>query len=126
MVVKDYAPLNVVCGEGFSDLIHTIAPTYSIPCRNTVRARIMSRYEGEKDLLRTDLAAASGVALTTDTWTSNNTVSYITVTEHHIQDSERNMHSSVLMTRDIHEKHMGTMLRTGLQSAYLSLVSIGN
>ena len=31
MVVKDYAswlytPLNVVCGEGFSDLIHTIAP----------------------------------------------------------------------------------------------------
>ena len=109
MVVKDYAPLNVVCGEGFSDLIQTIAPTYSIPCRNTVRARIMSRYECEKDLLKADLAAASGVALTTDTWTSNSTVSYITVTEHHI-DSEWHMHSCVLMTRDMPEKHTGDNL----------------
>jgi hypothetical protein len=52
MVVKDYATLNVVSGEGFNELLNTLVPTYTLPCRNTIRARIISRYQSEKDLLK--------------------------------------------------------------------------
>jgi hypothetical protein len=97
MVVKHYAPLNIVSGEGFNELLNTIVPAYTLPCRNTIRARIISRYQNEKDLLKCDLSSATCVSLTTDTWTSNSTESYITVTEHHI-DSNWTMKSSVLLS----------------------------
>ena len=109
MVVKDYTPLNVVCSSGFKELMDTIVPAYSLPCRNTIRARIMSRYQNEKDQLTSDLAKATAVSLTTDTWTSNSTESYITVTEHYV-DNEWRMHSGVLMTRAMPEKHTGDNL----------------
>ncbi|KAH3884179.1 hypothetical protein DPMN_008152 [Dreissena polymorpha] len=40
MVVKDYVPLSILEAEGFRNLMKTATPNYSMPSRNTNRARI--------------------------------------------------------------------------------------
>ena len=114
MVVSDYLPLSIVEGDGFRRLMGIVAPDYEVPCRNTIRSRIMHRYETERETLSTDLDAVSSVAITTDTWTSNSTECYITVTEHHITDAWE-MKTNVLMTRAMPERHTGENIANRLK-----------
>ncbi|WAQ95606.1 ZBED1-like protein [Mya arenaria] len=88
-------------------------PDYKVPCRNTVRARITRKYEEQKSALFTDLDHVTSASITTDTWTSTATHSYITVTEHHITNSWE-MKSNVLMTRAMPERHTGSNIATKL------------
>ena len=104
MVVKDYVPLSVVDGQGFNKLMSTVAPEYKVPSLNTVRTRIIKRYDGEKEALINHLKSVSSAPITTDTWTSNSTESYITVTEHHINNDWK-MEANVLLTRAIPETY---------------------
>ncbi|XP_053387152.1 E3 SUMO-protein ligase ZBED1-like [Mercenaria mercenaria] len=124
MVVMDYMPLSVVEGEGFLSLMNTVVPVYNVPSRNTIRSRIVKRYDSEKDLLKSSLASVSSVAVTTDTWTSNATESYITVTEHHI-DNEWRMRSNVLLTRAMPERHTGANLARKLQDCISEFGLVG-
>lgn len=55
------------------------------------------------------------MSITTDTWTSNSTRSFITVTEHHI-DHKWDLHSNVLVTREMPERHTGENLAENLKS----------
>ena len=55
------------------------------------------------------------VSLTTDTWTSVATESYITVTEHHLTDNW-DMKSNVLCTRTMPERHTGENIANKLRS----------
>ena len=48
MVVQDYMPLRIVEGSGFENLMSLIAPEYSVPTRNTIKARIDKVYDEEK------------------------------------------------------------------------------
>ena len=48
MVVLDYIPLSIVEGDGFRNLMEIVAPDYTVPCRNTIRSRIVKRYDDEK------------------------------------------------------------------------------
>lgn len=86
MIVKDMQPFSMVEDEGFKDLLHTLDPRFNIPCRTTLsRNHLKELYAKEVDALKTDLATADYVALTTDGWTSRQTVSYLTVTCHYIK-----------------------------------------
>ena len=79
MVVQDYMPIRIVEGSGFKNLMSLIAPEYSVPSRNTIKAKNrQSIYDEEKSKLLVELRDVETVALTTDTWTSNSTTSYIT------------------------------------------------
>ena len=109
MIVTDYMPLSVVEGDGFLKLLNIVAPNYKVPCRNTLRARVIKRYDDEKECLIQQISNVSSASITTDTWTSNTTDSYITVTEHHITD-DWEMKSNVLMTRAMPERHTGENL----------------
>lgn len=115
MIVKDYVPLSIVEGEGFRELMSIVAPSYTVPCRNTIRSRVQQRYANEKTALTSILEAVPSVAITTDTWTSNSTESCITVTEHHIDDNWE-MKTTVLMTRAMPERHTGENLAAKLQT----------
>ena len=114
MIVSDYLPLSIVEGECFRNLMKVVAPDYDIPCRKTIRARITKRYEEQKTVLTDELQTIDSVAITTDTWTSNATDSYITVTEHHITD-DWEMKSNVLMTRAMPERHTGVNIANRLR-----------
>lgn len=114
MLVSDYLPLSLVEADGFRRLMAIVAPSYTVPCRNTIRARIVKRHDTEKSTLAENLKNASSAAITTDTWTSNSTKSFLTVTSHHVSD-EWQLHSNVLVTRDMPEKHTGENLAKRLK-----------
>ena len=113
MIIKDYIPLSIVESESFVNLMQIVAPDYKVPSRNTVKSRLIKRYDDERDSLVKELNSVQSVSLTTDTWTSNATESYITVTEHHITD-DWEMQSNVLMTRAMPERHTGENLANKL------------
>ena len=114
MIVSDYLPLSFVEGDGFRRLMGIVAPDYDVPCRNTIRSRIMHRYDREREALSTEMESVSSAAITTDTWTSNSTQSFITVTEHHIAD-DWSMKTNVLLTRAMPERHTGENLASRLK-----------
>ena len=86
MVVLDYMPLKLVEGKGFLNLMSILAPDYKVPSRNTVKSRIEMMYCDRKEKFILDLKEVKSVSLTTDTWTSNATKSFITVTKHDINE----------------------------------------
>ncbi|XP_052221657.1 zinc finger BED domain-containing protein 4-like [Dreissena polymorpha] len=80
------------------------SPDYTVPCRKTVRTCIQRRYDVEREALMSQLESVPSVSITTDTWTSNSTESFITVTEHHMTDAW-DLKSNVLITRAMPERH---------------------
>ena len=113
MIVQDYLSISLV--DGFRNLMNILAPDYKVPSRNTIRSRICRIYEEQKIKLLSELSSVSSVSLTTDTWTSTATVSYITVTEHHISD-DWEIKSNVLCTREMPERHTGENIASKLRS----------
>ena len=107
-------PLSFVEGDGFRRLMGIVAPDYDVPCCNTIRSRIMQRYDREREALSTEMESVSSTAITTDTWTFNSKQSFITVTEHHIADN-RSIKTNVLMTRVMPERHTGENLANRLK-----------
>ena len=87
MVVKDYLPLSLVEGDGFLNLMNIIVPEYKVPTHNSIKSRIGKLFDEQKTRLISEISSAQSVSLTTDTWTSVATESYITVTEHHLTDN---------------------------------------
>ncbi|CAG2202961.1 unnamed protein product [Mytilus edulis] len=90
MVVKDYLPLSFVEGD------------------ESIRFQLKKR-------LISEISSAKSASLTTDTWTSTATESYITVTEHHITDNWE-LKANVLCTRAMPERHTGDNIANKLQS----------
>jgi len=41
LVAKDLQPFSVVNDKGFQDLIHTLDPKYKLPCKTTLRNKIL-------------------------------------------------------------------------------------
>ena len=77
MIVLDYLPLRIVEGPGFTKLMTNIAPEFKIPSRKTIKSRMEKAYCDKKEKLITELDQIEYVSLTTDTWTSNSTKSFI-------------------------------------------------
>lgn len=64
MVEKDMMPLNVVDGEGFSELLNYTQPGYRIPSRGTITSHVEKRYE-KKDDLKAQLLSADKASIMT-------------------------------------------------------------
>ena len=99
----------------FFNLMNIIVLEYKVPTRNTIKYRIGKLYDEQKTRLISEIASAQSVSLTTDTWTSVATESYITVTEHHLTDNW-DMKSNVLCTRAMPERHNGENIANKLRS----------
>lgn len=99
-IVKDLRPFSVVSNEGFKNMISTLEPRYTIPGRQHFSESAMPKlYEKVKQDVIEDLQKAVTVSLTTDSWTSRATESYVTITSVHI-DEEWNMKNYVLQVRE--------------------------
>ena len=99
-------PIATVEHKGFRNLISCLAPTFPIPSRRSITARLEAKYDELKakavQLLGGD--SCQGVALTTDMWTSIATEGYIGVTAHCI-DQSWCLRSLVLSTEAMEERH---------------------
>lgn len=84
MCARDLRPISIINGEGFKAFCHELNPAYQVPCASTVSNHITKLYKSEKSQLTEVLKKQTGVALTSDHWTSLATEGYITVTGHYI------------------------------------------
>ena len=115
MIVKDMQPLSVVENEGFRRLMQVMDPRYQLPSRSTItRSLLPQKYEALKQTVKVELTQVKYVALTTDLWTSNQTLGYITVTFHYISH-EWELHSRVLDTLNLDKDHTAANLAEELQ-----------
>ena len=87
-------------------------PDYKVPTKKTVNKYLSLVYDECKEQLIGELAGQK-VAVTTDLWTSIGARSYMTVTGHYIDD-EWEMHSPVLGTRTLDDRHTGENIATSL------------
>ena len=84
-IVKDLHPFSVVQNSGFQNLLHILEPRYTIPSRHHFSDKALPEpYEKNKTELKSNLAEAVAVALTTDGWTSSATESYVTITRNYV------------------------------------------
>lgn len=69
-------PLSVVENEGFQNFVKELDPQYHLPNRSTVtRSLLLQKYAKSKDAIKRELKPVKHVALKTDLWTSNQTLS---------------------------------------------------
>ncbi|XP_030764079.1 zinc finger BED domain-containing protein 1-like [Sitophilus oryzae] len=99
MIVSDFQPLSIVENTGFLQYTKALNPLYSPPNRKILANEILPKAYNESAVaLKTILNEIKYTAITTDMWTSDNNIGYITVTCHYIWDSI--LFSRVLATQD--------------------------
>jgi hypothetical protein len=96
MFVGAELPFRFVENEFFVNFVKVLQPQFDIPSRSTLRRAIWSLYDGERERLRQFILKHCGrVCLTTDTWTSVQNLSYMSLTAHFI-DKKWNLHKKIL------------------------------
>jgi len=109
LVAKDLQPFSVVNDKGFQDLIHTLDPKYKLPCKTTLRNKILPSLITEVNAkLQEILEQIEYVSLTTDLWSSLAGEGYITITCHFILDGD--LKTVVLETVQIEGSHTAELI----------------
>ncbi len=105
MIALDVQPTSIVEDKGFLKFVNALDPRYEPPSRRTImRSMLPARYESIRDELKDQLTSVRFCALTSDLWTSRQTLGYITVTCHFI-DSSWGLRSVVLATTNLTKDH---------------------
>lgn len=106
MIVSDYQPLSLVENSGFLEYSKKLQPLYKVPSRKTLTTKLLpNEYNKIVAILKKMLENVAGLSITTDIWTSDNNIAYLTVTCHFIFDDRP--YSPVLATREMRESHTG-------------------
>lgn len=116
--IADYmAPFNMVENRKFIQMFNVLEPKFKMPCRGHFSEKVIPEiYNETKQSVKEYLKNADCVALTTDSWTSRATQSYITITAEVINEKwERK--SFVLQTRELSESHTGVNIAHVLRNA---------
>ncbi|KAK3888619.1 hypothetical protein Pcinc_007344 [Petrolisthes cinctipes] len=87
MIAKDFQPFSVVEDKGFKNYCLALNPSYVLPARKTLSQKIIPKlYDRQRESLQAELSKASAVCITSDSWTSRATSSFMAVTCHYIED----------------------------------------
>ena len=113
MIVLDIQPISMVEDEGFEELLQLLAPGYAIPSRTTIMRRIKDMHTKLEETLTQKLQKGQSVALTTDSWTSCHTESYVAITVHYV-DASWNINSFILQVENTEERHTADNLADGI------------
>ena len=106
--IQDLRPLNVVEGKGFHQLMKVAEPHFS-------RSVIPAKYVAAKRELEAFLGEIEHCSITTDIWTAKYRVrSYVSLTCHAI-DSEWQLKSMILCTRELPNEHTAENLSDALK-----------
>ncbi|KAJ8896266.1 hypothetical protein PR048_001610 [Dryococelus australis] len=112
MISTDFQPLSVVENEGFVNYSKNVEPRYSLPNRKVLSTKLLPEI----------CSAQCIVAVTTDMWTSDSALSYLTVTMHFVSEfSETSLHSLVLNTVPMTDSHTGENIASSLEKVLCEL-----
>lgn len=91
-------------GAGFKNLLKEIAPLYKVPSRNTIKQRILDKYDILADAFKNDIKNKTDFTLTTDIWSETMTMrSFLGVTIHFL--NEIYLVSTTLDAVELSESH---------------------
>lgn len=111
MIVLDFQPFSIVEDRGFKRLVKLLEPSYNLPSRFHLSNHVLpNMYDLEKNKMLNAMEEAESVSLTTDTWTSNNTQSYMAITAHYI-NKEWVQKSILLGCAQLTERHTAVNLK---------------
>ena len=100
-------PIRTVDDRSFKSLLQTLDPRYALPGRNFFsKTEIPRLYEEKRSLILAELKSVHYYATTSDLWSSQNSIPYISLTIHFINDSWH-LKSYCLGTQFIPEDHTG-------------------
>ncbi|XP_054592246.2 E3 SUMO-protein ligase ZBED1-like [Nothobranchius furzeri] len=116
-ICKDMRPYSVVENEGFKRLMKVAEPQYVMVSRKRLSEEVIpNMYQSVKENVKSKLQSAERVGITTDTWTSVATESYMSLTTHYI-DEEWNLNSYVSQTTEVETDHRSASLAEMLTAA---------
>lgn len=96
----------------------TVDPQYEIPSRTYfTKTVIPAIYNNVRQNIVKELATTNNLALTTDSWTSRATESYLTITVHYILNNDWQIKTAVLQTRPLYESDTSAYLSKELDHA---------
>ena len=105
MLALDMQPGSTVEDKGFQDFLKVIDPKYIPPSHCTIiRENLPTLYQGTMEELLHQLSKIEYCSITTDIWTSQTIMEYVTVTCHFLTD-DWELKSVVLETTQIEESH---------------------
>ena len=108
-------PISMVECSGFQFFVHSLNPSYHIPCHKTV-----SKYEHKEAII--DCMRGKVISLTSDMCTSAAVQGFITVTGHFIQDW--GLKNIVMATRIMTERHTGVNIGTTINQFYCKKIHL--
>ena len=117
MITTDLQPLSIIEDNGFVALLKFLDPKYQLPSRKIFKKWLENKYEEATSNVKNELANVRKVCITTDTWTSVNMDSFLTVTCHFINDIYQ-IKTYVLETVKIEGSHTGAAIANNLQSIF--------
>ncbi|XP_077237097.1 zinc finger BED domain-containing protein RICESLEEPER 2-like [Tasmannia lanceolata] len=95
MLVMLELPFNTVDKVAFQNFMRVIQPRLNIVSCTTVRKEVLNIYGEDMSKLKRLISTCERVSLTVDIWTSNQTLSYVCLTGHFIDDSWK-LHKKIL------------------------------
>lgn len=122
-IVNASHSFRVVEQADFVEFCNALRPEYSLPTRNTVKNRILKRWEVEKAKVRQQMEKDLNnrrMGLTTDMWTSVAKRGYMVVTAHYI-DNKWQMRSVIIAFKRVMYPHSGERLANHLLEAVQEL-----
>jgi len=108
IIVHEY-PFRMVEHTWFNIVMRYLNPSYEFIGRKTIRAECLKIYESEKESLAKVLKGVEYISLTTDLWTSNQTLSYMCLVAHYI-DNDWKMQCRVLNFFELDPPHKGPVI----------------
>ncbi|KAL0352470.1 UNVERIFIED_CONTAM: Zinc finger BED domain-containing protein DAYSLEEPER [Sesamum calycinum] len=116
MIIMDELPFKFVENEGFRQFISLALPQFVIPSRTTITRDCYKLFFDEKrKLINYFKSSGQRISLTTDTWTSNQRLTYMCLTAHYI-DSDWKMHKDGLKELNDSIERVRTVVRYVRQS----------
>ncbi|WOL14748.1 zinc finger BED domain-containing protein RICESLEEPER 1-like isoform X2 [Canna indica] len=113
IIVHEY-PFRMVEHAFFQLLMKTLNPKFESMSRVTVRADCMKIYALEKKKIKALLGSVDRISLTFDLWTSNQTIGYMCLTAHFL-DNDWNLQKRVLNFISMPPPHTGLMISDTLE-----------
>nr|CAI5846653.1 unnamed protein product [Callosobruchus analis] len=97
-------PFSIVEDIGFKEFCQMLNPKYELPSRKTLtKTMLPAKYLETVNMTKKVIELAESITLTTDTWTSRNTDSFMGVTAHFITDFEvKSILLDVFLLKDAH------------------------
>ncbi|CAI9283695.1 unnamed protein product [Lactuca saligna] len=86
MCIKDNQPFSIVKDEGFREYSRDLQPLFKLPSRWTIARDCLQIYKEEMYKLK-DVLRNQTVSITTDTWTSIQTINYSCLTVHWVDET---------------------------------------